>query len=149
MIAALAQARAVFFDTAPLIYFVEENRAFLQLLEPLMESIDRGEKRGISSFVTFAEVLVKPLELGRVDLARAYRTQLLDHPHFSLIAVERAVAERAAEIRAHHSFELADAIGLAAAVEEGADVFVTNDAELRSFQGLPIVVLRDHTGRTS
>jgi hypothetical protein len=46
MIAELEEAEVVFFDTAPLIYFVEENRDFLELVRPVIESIDRGDKAG-------------------------------------------------------------------------------------------------------
>jgi predicted nucleic acid-binding protein len=113
---ALAHAQSIFFDTAPLIYFIEKDAAFFELVEPVMESIDRGEKRGVSSFITLAELLVKPLRQGRADLARAYRDQLAGHPHFSLIALERAVVERAAEIRARHDSRPPDSIALASGV---------------------------------
>jgi predicted nucleic acid-binding protein len=95
--------------------------------------------------VTLAELLVIPIRESRPELARQYQDLLLGQPHFSLIPVERDVAERAAYIRATYKFKMPDAICLASALAHAADVFVTNDAKLRGFPELPVVVLKDHT----
>lgn len=129
-----------------MIYFVEGNPRYLGLIRPLMESIDRGSKRGVSSFVTLAEVLVQPLRMNRADLARDYQDRLLSAPNFRVVPVERAVAEGAARICARHGFRLPDAIGLASAVLARADVFLTNDLRLRAFPDVEVVALDDHTG---
>lgn len=52
-----------------------------------------------------------------------------------------AVCERACQIRAIHNFKMADALHLAAAVESGCGLFLTNDHRLSSFSDLPIEVL--------
>ncbi len=45
-------------DTAPLIYFIEENPVYLPLLRPFFEAVDRGEFRVVTSILTLTEVLV-------------------------------------------------------------------------------------------
>jgi predicted nucleic acid-binding protein len=146
MIDAIRDAASVYFDTAPLIYFVENNRTFSKLVEPAIRAIDSGEKTGFSSYITLLEVLVKPFEQGRLDLVEQYRRRLVGQPYFRLLAIEEAVAEEAARIRAAHGFGVADAIQLATALLSSADVFLTNDNRLAQFQRVRIVVLRDHVG---
>jgi hypothetical protein len=55
----LAQLRGqlIGLDTAPLIYFVEENPIYIALVDALFEALDRSEFRVITSTVTLAVVL--------------------------------------------------------------------------------------------
>ena len=146
MIEPLRRASAVCFDTAALIYFIERNPKYVGLAKPMFAAIDRGEKAGITSYITLLEVLVKPVLQRRNDLAEEYRQLLLGSPSLHLHAVDRKVAEEAARIRAAHNFKTPDAIQLATAKLARADVFVTNDARLKTFPDVPVVVLEDHLG---
>jgi predicted nucleic acid-binding protein len=58
-----------------------------------------------------------------------------------VVAITAAVCDRAAVIRAAFGFRPMDALHLAAAVEHGAKVFLTNDTRLNTFTGLPVEVL--------
>lgn len=144
MIDALRDARRIYFDTAPLIYFFERNARFLPLVRPVIEAVSLGEKRGVCSYVTLLEILIKPFRRSRPDLANRYRETLLDQPHFEMLALERSVADEAARIRASHDFRVPDAIHLATALLGRADVFLTNDRRLRAFREVPVVVLENH-----
>lgn len=144
MIEPLRDARRVYLDTPPVIYFIEEQAEFLPLVVPLFLAIATGAKQGVSSYLTLMELLVQPFRKGRDDLVRLYRTAILDQPHFRLVGLERAVAEEAARIRAKYNFRVADAIQLATALLERADAFVTNDHRLRSYRELAMVILDDH-----
>lgn len=147
MIEAVRSARRIYLDTAPLIYFIEVHPGFSSLVRPVLLSIYTGEKEGLSSYVTLIELLVKPLQENRTDLAQRYRETLLGQRHLRLVAIERQVAEEAARIRAQHGFKTPDAIQLATATVEEADVFVTNDDALRRYSRVPVVVLSDHLVR--
>lgn len=57
------------------------------------------------------------------------------------VPMTTAVYERACRIRALHRFKLADALHLAAAIEGGGGVFLTNDYRLSSFSDIAIEVL--------
>ena len=56
--------RLVAFDTAPLIYYIEENPLYLPLVDELFDTIDSDTSTGITSVLTLQEVLVKPLREG-------------------------------------------------------------------------------------
>jgi len=45
-------------DTAPLIYFIEENPSYLPRVRPFFEAIDRGDIQVVTSVLTLTEVLV-------------------------------------------------------------------------------------------
>jgi predicted nucleic acid-binding protein len=62
-------------------------------------------------------------------------------PGMQVLPVTPAVCDRAALIRAQHRFKLGDALNLAAAVEGGCNVFLTNDVRLSAFPDIIVEVL--------
>lgn len=68
---ALVEGRTVAFDTAPLIYYIEEHPDYLAVVDELFESLDQSASKGLTSVLTLHEVLVKPLREGHQDLASA------------------------------------------------------------------------------
>ncbi len=129
-------------DSMVIIYFIEENPAYLPVLIPLFERIDSGVVKAFSSFITLTEVLTKPFEVGRMDLVEEYRDRLLGNPGFTLFPVEKAVSERTAYLRAHYRLRTPDAIQIATALEHGAQAFLTNDDRLSGVREIEIVTLR-------
>ena len=57
------------------------------------------------------------------------------------VPMPTGVYDRACEIRAVHNYKLGDALHLAAAVESGCGVFVTNDHRLAGFPDMPVEIL--------
>ncbi|PKK88775.1 MAG: hypothetical protein CVV64_17400 [Candidatus Wallbacteria bacterium HGW-Wallbacteria-1] len=43
-------------DTAPMIYFIEENSKYFDIVKPFFEAIDAGKIRVVTSTVTLLEV---------------------------------------------------------------------------------------------
>lgn len=101
----------------------------------------------MTSVISLAEVLTKPIAMGRTDLADAYRGLLTKGPHLALLDLSRGIAERAAVVRARHGLRLPDAFQVAAALDAGATHFLTNDSRLKVVRELTVVVLQDHVGR--
>jgi hypothetical protein len=64
-------------DTAPLIYFVEENPIYTPLVDPFFTALDSAEFQVVTSTVTLLEVLVQPFRVGNYQLASQYRDILL------------------------------------------------------------------------
>ncbi len=128
-------------DTAPLIYLIEENLAYLPIVRPFFERVDRGEFRVLTSVVTLAEVLVHPMRQGDHNLANEYRRILLHANHITTLPVSKTIAEEAAQLRARHALRMPDAIQLATAVGAGATSFLTNDTRLPSLASVKNIVL--------
>ena len=130
-------------DTAPLIYFIEENPAYLPLVRPFFEAVDRGELRVVTSVLTLTEVLVHPMRRGDHDLADQYRRILLHANQITTVQVSEGVAEEAGQLRARHNLRTPDAIQLATAIRSGASSFLTNDGRLPKLAPLNILVLNE------
>src|SRR6266699_3303732 len=94
------------FDTAPIIYFVEANPAYDNLVSNILGRVAAGELEGWTSVITLSEVLVQPMATGRTDLQRAYRELLLNSSNFHTFPITARVAERAAAIRAVYGLRL-------------------------------------------
>ncbi len=65
----LVANKLVAFDSAPLIYYIEENPKYLPVADELFDSIDQGLTHGITSVLTLLEVLVLPLRTDHGELA--------------------------------------------------------------------------------
>jgi predicted nucleic acid-binding protein len=115
--------------------------AYIGLLTPFFEALDRGEFRAVTSTLTLAEVLVHPLRSGQTSLAAEYLRILSNSRNFALLPVSDAIAVEAARLRAFHTLKTPDAIQLATATVAGAASFLTNDTKLTSVPNVRIVVL--------
>ena len=138
---AALQGKVVGLDTAPLIYFIEENLAYLETVRPFFEAMDHGEFSVVTSVVTLLEVLVHPFRRGDRTLAQQYRDILLNAEGLTTILFSQDIAEEAARLRAVHNIRTPDAIQMTTAIHEGASFFLTNDARLPSLPKLRVLVL--------
>ena len=90
------QGKVVGLDTAPLIYFMEQNPNYLEMMRLFFRSFDRGDFRMVTSTVTLVEVLVHPLRQGNRILAQEYREILLNQESLTVVELTPDIAETAA-----------------------------------------------------
>ncbi|WP_445246098.1 type II toxin-antitoxin system VapC family toxin [Microcoleus sp. OTE_8_concoct_300] len=135
------QGKVVGLDTAPLIYFMEQNPNYLEMMRVFFRAFDRGDFRMVTSTVTLVEVLVHPLRQGNTLLAQEYREILLNQESLTVVELTPDIAETAAQLRATYNLRSPDSIQMATAIHEGASFFLTNDARLPSLPGLTVLVL--------
>ena len=131
------------FDTAPIIYFVEANPAYDELVSDIFNRVATGVMNGWTSVISLTEVLVQPISSGRNDLQEAYRELLLNSINFHTVPVNTNVAEHAARIRATYGLRLPDAIQIAFALDSGCQAIVCNDRSMRRVTELRVLVLDD------
>jgi predicted nucleic acid-binding protein len=130
--------KTVALDTAPLIYFIEENPVYIETTRLFFEAMDRGDFLVVTSTVTLLEVLVHPLRKNKPKLAAEYRHILLNSKLVTK-AVSSSIAEQAARLRATYNIHTPDAIQIAAALEADATHFFTNDIRLPDITSLKIL----------
>ena len=133
--------RVVGVDTAPLIYFIEENADYIDAVRPFFEALDRGDLRVVTSTITLLEVLIHPLRQGNRELAQQYEDILLNTDGLSTISLSPEIAEIAAQLRAQHNLRTPDAVQIATAISAGATYFLTNDSTLPDLPDLKMLVL--------
>jgi uncharacterized protein len=125
----------VYLDSVAVIYLVEQ-------VAPYHTQIDaRLNVTGVQPVVsdlTRTECLVKPIRTGDTNLRQLFEAFFA---RVAVVGFPPSVFDRAAEIRAHYPFKTPDALHLAAAIEAGCDVFVTNDQQLKQFTGIAVEVI--------
>jgi len=135
------QGQVVGLDTAPLIYFIEQNPTYLEVVRAFFRAMERGDLRVVTSTLTITEVLVYPLRLGNTELAEQYRNILFAQENLTTFSVSLEIAELAAQLRASWNLRTPDAIQMATAIRGGATFFFTNDLRLPTIPNLEIIVL--------
>lgn len=103
------QGQIIGLDTAPLIYFIEENPNYLDVTDAFFEAMFRSEFGVITSVLTITEVLVYPLRQGNTALAQQYREILFNSQGLTAIEVFPDIAENAAQLRADYNLRTPDA----------------------------------------
>jgi predicted nucleic acid-binding protein len=127
-------------DTATFIYFIERHPLYGPLVDPLFEAVAAGAIAAVTSAVTLLEVLVRPLRAGHTALAAEYVDLLTNSLGLTLVDLDRSELVSAAQLRAlHPTLRTPDALQLAAALQGGCPVFLTNDRNLPAVPGLRVL----------
>jgi predicted nucleic acid-binding protein len=114
-------------DADVVIAFLDPSDAqHQQAVELLGTHLANGDDVLIAATV-YTEVIVRPLQLGTDDKVDEFLTAIRAH----LVDVDRALARRAAELRARHGgLRLPDALSLATALASSVDL-ITLDRRLQ------------------
>jgi predicted nucleic acid-binding protein len=124
---ALRGHQRVLIDSSVWIYHFEQHPEFGAPAGRVFEGVEEGAYRGITSELTLLELTVRPLQLGRQDVADEYELLLNYFPNLELEPISREILLDAAALRARHRLRTPDAILLATAVHSRATAAVTND----------------------
>jgi uncharacterized protein len=119
----------IFFDTNLFIYLLEDSGARGAKVSGILERISGRRDELLTSTLTLAEVLVKPLSVGDIVWADRYE-KLLNTPGVSVLAFDRASARIYAQLRQDKTLKPPDAIQLSCAANAKCDLFITNDERL-------------------
>jgi len=126
-----------YLDACSLIYLTEGAAGWRSAVEARLRTLSATAGL-MTSRISRLECRSKPTRdrdaalLARYDAAFA-RTRVID--------VTGPIIERATELRARYGFRSPDAIHLATAIDEGADVFITGDAALARCTEIAVDVL--------
>ncbi len=141
--AALRQHERIGIDTPIFIYHLEGTTHLAGLAGVALDELAEGAFTGVTSVLTLMEIAVKPLYLRRPDVAEEYEVLLANYPNLIIAALDRPTARRAAELRAEYRLRPADALQVAACLEQGATAFLSNGRELRRITDLHVWRLED------
>jgi predicted nucleic acid-binding protein len=136
--------RVVGLDTAPLIYFIEDVTPYADLLNPVFDRLESHALGAVTSTITLAEILTKPLVDKNFTLVDEIKFTIRAFSTLSMVAIDEKLAEAAALIRARYAIRLPDALQIAAAIQGEATLFITNDRRLKKVDGVEVLVLADY-----
>lgn len=130
----------LYLDANIIIYLVEKDPIWGAKAEARIATAHAAGDRMVTSDVSRLECLVGPFILGDAAVLRDY-ADFFSAPQLHVLPVTPVVWERAARIRATYQFKPLDSLHLAAAVEHGCALFLTNDVQLQSFADIAIEIL--------
>jgi predicted nucleic acid-binding protein len=130
----------VYLDSVICIYAVEGAPSFQTRAAARLAALRATGDQPAISDLTWLECRVRPIRVGD-PTALAVMEAFLMASDVVRVPLSLAVYERACRIRAVQGYKLADALHLAAAVEGGCGVFLTNDLRLSGFTDIPVEVL--------
>src|SRR5579872_2911918 len=88
----------IFFDTNLFIYMLEDQGERAALVRHILERMSARRDELLTSALTLAEVLVKPLSAGDTDWADRYE-KMLSSPGVSILPFDKASARICAQLR--------------------------------------------------
>lgn len=122
-------------DTNILIYFLEGIEPQASKVEKILNSFMRTEDEGIVSTITIAEILTGFYVAG--DAKKAAKTkQLLNDltlNGFKIVPVTFEIADLAADLKAKRGGKLPDALIVATALNQAANMVYSEDKDLQRF----------------
>lgn len=131
-----------YFDTALFIYALEKKD---EKSRNIIEGAIADGAVGTSS-ITIMEYDTGCFKRDRLDISKRFHSFIKEYG-FEICAVDEAVAVKAAEIRAQYTaFKQMDSLQLACASIANADIFYTNDKQLKQFSSdetLQVVLIEE------
>jgi predicted nucleic acid-binding protein len=133
----------LYFDTAPLIYYVEDHDHYAPQVESILKFMQESVPalEGFCSVVTLAEVLPVPLRAKNMELAAQYRDILLFSREITCLDLTAFIAQTAAELRAKYALKTPDALHLGTALAARCDHFLSNDYRLKRILEIKVIIL--------
>jgi predicted nucleic acid-binding protein len=129
-------------DTNCVVYLLENHPIWgPEVMTRLAAARAAGDQLAVCDLAR-AECLLGPMRTGDAALLADYQ-RFFASPTVQMLPLTPAVCERAAQVRIASGlrFKLPDALHLAAAIEPGCGLFLTNDAALARCTAIAVEVL--------
>lgn len=133
--------KIIFLDTAPLIYYIEENINYNTFLNKLFAANSKGKFHFQTSVITLLEVLVIPIRQNKDQLVEAYQNILCHSTTINILDLTVEIARLAASLRAKYGIRTPDSIQVATAIHASCDYFLTNDIRLKTIKEMKFIIL--------
>lgn len=139
----MIESRRIYIDTSPYIYYLEKNVQYGdKVKEFFMNHYDLGAEF-VTSAITIEEYSIAPYRENNTKLLKDF-DMLIEDMNTNVVDITKHIAKKAAQIRAgYRHFKAMDALQLAAAVNCGCDVFLTNGKQLRQFKELKVMTMEE------
>jgi predicted nucleic acid-binding protein len=135
----------IFLDTAPVIYYVEQNPHYSAIANRIFDDlIEENETLlAVASPITLAECLILPLRQEQAELQQDFFELLTMSPNILFENINDNTGFNAAKFRNQYNLKLPDALQIAVALQANCDALLTNDLVLKRVTESPIIVLSE------
>jgi len=142
---AFQQVNRLFLDSAPLIYYIDQNidqnPNYFAVIDGIFDFINSAQIRIVTSPVTLAECLILPIRQNNPSQQQLFIDIITAQDTADFVNITSAIATTAAEIRARYNLQLPDAFQIAIALERDCEAFLTNDTQLKRVTELRVLVV--------
>ncbi len=128
-------------DTSIFIYHLGDHPLYSPLTEIIFNALENGQNKGITSYLTLMEILVKPKTEGLLNVANDYEYYLTTFPNLTFYEMGLEIARKGSDLRASEKIKTPDAIQLATSMIFGATAFLTNDRIFERVKKIDILIL--------
>lgn len=137
----ISEASRVYVDSNVFIYFIEKSEKFFVQVSSLFEHAEKVGARLMTSELTIAECIYKPAQDGDRKAVNAYEALFEQSDDIEIVALDGALAKRAALAGGLLGLKLIDAIHYVSALDAGCDFFITADAAFKSTPKMKVLRL--------
>jgi predicted nucleic acid-binding protein len=137
------QGDRIYLDVNIWIYALEGYPGFSADLTALFQAIDQGRLTAVTSELSLAEALVKPIQDNNQATQNLYQQAIANRPNVEVIPIDRVTLIAAANLRATTKLKLPDAIHAATALNVQCSTFLTNDRGFRAVPQLSTILLSE------
>ena len=133
----------IYLDSCCIIYLVEAASPFhATIVSRLLRHQADPASRLITSRLSCLECRIRPLKDNDLKLLAAY-DRLFEANRMLIAEISPEVVASATTLRARYGFKTPDAIHLASAIEEKAELFLTGDSSLARCTEIAVEVLEN------
>ncbi|PZO47147.1 MAG: VapC toxin family PIN domain ribonuclease [Phormidesmis priestleyi] len=131
----------MYLDANIWIYALEPISDYSQPLATLFEADDAGSLTLVTSELSLAEILVRPIKKANIFEQETYAKAITSTDSLIVVPVNRSILIEAAATRANTKLKLPDAIHAASAIATGCTTFLTNDKQFRTVEDLHTLLI--------
>jgi predicted nucleic acid-binding protein len=137
----LSGRKGVVLDTMIFIYLFEDSPHFGSVSEFILEQASLGKFESVVTPITAAELIVKPLQNKRYDLADRYRLALRSMRNVVPVALSFETGLLAGSLKAKYDHPLPDMIQIACAMQSKTPTLITNDKAMEQIDEAEVFLL--------
>lgn len=137
----MIDSKNIFLDTAPIVYYLENNELYYSNMKKFWKEYEDCDY--VTSAVTVTEYLTYPYQQNNMKLINSFYA-FVDGMDIEIKSIDKAIAEKAAQIRAEYKFfKTMDALQLATACLSGCNLLLTNDKQLKQFKEMKCLTVEE------
>ncbi|MCF6344689.1 MAG: type II toxin-antitoxin system VapC family toxin [Devosiaceae bacterium] len=139
----ILKGRNVYFDTNIFIYILEGSEEYASQIESIHMAIKSREFSIVTSEIIFTEILPLHVKQDAQEKIKLSIDFLSEVGAFKLVAADRDICIQAGFLRGKIGMKTPDALHVATAMQEGCDVFLTNDSKIKTPVGIDLVLISE------
>jgi predicted nucleic acid-binding protein len=128
----------LYLDANVFIFAALSTKDYGNKAESLLDTVQRGEEKAITSALTFDEVFWEVKRNRGLEKAIETAEAMLYYPNLEIIATDRETVLSAIQIIKKYHLAPRDALHAATALQSKADYFVTTDADFNKVAELKL-----------